>query len=636
MVAWRDPGGEAFLRNFHMVGYQVRDMLPLPDNGFGDGGVEVQDGYTTVTFTRPFVSSVETVAEIDPSNAGIIWALAGENSLVNHYSSGMGKLNLASGISELVKVIVDYRAWVIPAAFVGLLVVGGLLATHTCLGEVLRGPLRKRLATPVHVSGPVSGLIDFFRDLTVVQLIGFALLVAAIVTFVNVDSALHGKSGLAYVRAGGWSNTWLFGLVTLPVSRTTLWLHVFGIPFERAVKFHTVVARLASISALAHLVTAMANFGVGIPLSSAKSGTIIPVYGFLAFLTMIVMVVTALPQVRRKFFEVFYYTHLALLPIFYLFAVLHCHSALHRVVLLAPLSLYVVDRLVRLSRRRLHATVVKGEPLQAGDAKGVHIRLQLPKAATAGFEAGGYFFLNVPEIDVLQWHPFSVSSAPHDDGTINFHILSMGPGTFTDRLVDVFGAADVLKAPPTVYVDGPLGRLQVDLKHGGYRTALLVAGGIGVTPMTSVLEDLLLREKAYPTLSRVVLVWVVRDPKQLQWLEDVVTQARAHSSAHLTVELRFHYTQAALDGVEGAKEAVHGRPDFNALVEELLKGKTVSGDNKDIEMQEKDTLVARATPPSGNPNQMCVLACGPVSLVAAVQTASHVHGVDFHKESFAL
>ena len=42
-------------------------------------------------------------------------------------------------------------------------------------------------------------------------------------------------------------------------------------------------------------------------------------------------------------------------------------------------------------------------------------------------------FLNVPSISVLEWHPFTIASAPHDSKS-TFHIRDMGPGSFTGRL----------------------------------------------------------------------------------------------------------------------------------------------------------------------------------------------------------
>jgi predicted ferric reductase len=139
-------------------------------------------------------------------------------------------------------------------------------------------------------------------------------------------------------------------------------------------------------------------------------------------------------------FEVFYHLHLALLPVVYFFAAIHVKSSLHLFVLLSPLSMYVVDRVIRFSRRRNTVTVVEAKALNAGPASALFLKLKMRRPLN--FESGGYVFLNCPEVDLLQWHPFSISSAPGDgekagqpDGTMTFHILSMGPGTDSNATI---------------------------------------------------------------------------------------------------------------------------------------------------------------------------------------------------------
>ena len=54
-------------------------------------------------------------------------------------------------------------------------------------------------------------------------------------------------------------------------------------------------------------------------------------------------------------------------------------------------------------------------------------------------EPGQYVYINIPAISVLEWHPFTLSSAPADAagsssvGASTLHIKGMGAGTFTQR-----------------------------------------------------------------------------------------------------------------------------------------------------------------------------------------------------------
>jgi hypothetical protein len=121
------------------------------------------------------------------------------------------------------------------------------------------------------------------------------------VVFVADRTAGEGGGGLQLTRSLGWLNTLLMGLVTLPASRTSVWVWFFGISFERAVAFHRVVARLAWLSIVIHLVTAMVSLGSAIPLSSEYSAKSVPLYGFLSFLAVTAMAVSAADPIRRRY-----------------------------------------------------------------------------------------------------------------------------------------------------------------------------------------------------------------------------------------------------------------------------------------------------------------------------------------------
>jgi hypothetical protein len=88
----------------------------------------------------------------------------------------------------------------------------------------------------------------------------------------------------------------------------------------------------------------------------------------------------------------------------------------------------------------------------------------------------------------------------------------MGPGTWTGNLAAAASAdPSGFVAKTTVAWLGPFGALQVPL--GTTRVAVLVAGGIGVTPILNMLRAIRLQGGA--TVSHVFVLWALRSPELL-------------------------------------------------------------------------------------------------------------------------
>lgn len=83
---------------------------------------------------------------------------------------------------------------------------------------------------------------------------------------------------------------------------------------------------------------------------------------------------------------------------------------------------------------------------------------------------GQYAFLNFPGIDLLEWHPFSISSGP-DETTLEVHIK--GLGNHTQKLVEKAKT----KSQLWMRVDGPYGNQKIN--HRRFPVVFLCAGGIG-------------------------------------------------------------------------------------------------------------------------------------------------------------
>merc|ERR1740136_575224 len=57
------------------------------------------------------------------------------------------------------------------------------------------------------------------------------------------------------------------------------------------------------------------------------------------------------------------------------------------------------------------------------------------------YKAGDYVFLNVPSVSHLQWHPYSLTSAPTAHGSeVFFHLKAVG--TWTEQVIEEAGKQD--------------------------------------------------------------------------------------------------------------------------------------------------------------------------------------------------
>lgn len=116
----------------------------------------------------------------------------------------------------------------------------------------------------------------------------------------------------------------------------------------------------------------------------------------------------------------------------------------------------------------------------------------------------GQFAFLTPETSRIpaEEHPFTIASAPDEAPLLRFTIRQCGD--FTSLLPRLIPGDRVL-------VDGPYGRFGYAALTGQNTPLLMVAGGVGVTPMLSMLRALARERDPRP----ICLVWSIRDRQDL-------------------------------------------------------------------------------------------------------------------------
>ncbi|KAA0200279.1 hypothetical protein HAZT_HAZT010796 [Hyalella azteca] len=162
-------------------------------------------------------------------------------------------------------------------------------------------------------------------------------------------------------------------------------------------------------------------------------------------LVMLFVIVTFSHRCIRKsgYFEVFYFTHLLSLPFWVLMVV---HGPRFWMWLLVPGTAFVAEACVRVmqvysDRGRTSVVAVEELPSQV-------MKLTIQRPQEFEFRAGEYVYLNVPSVAKHEWHPFTISSAPEQEGTFTVHVRSVGG--WTQRLLDLLRDAPQKQLHPSL------------------------------------------------------------------------------------------------------------------------------------------------------------------------------------------
>ncbi|KAG7386904.1 hypothetical protein PHYPSEUDO_015109 [Phytophthora pseudosyringae] len=431
-----------------------------------------------------------------------------------------------------------------------------------------------------------------------------------------------------------------------------------GIPFERALFYHKLAAFVTILVAGLHA----SAFLLGQREGEQSFDDPKVVSGSGAFFSLVAMYLLSLSCIRRRFFEFFLRVHWILFIAVVACAILHGAGLV--IVGVAPWAIDMLYRLAYRSRVYAHGStcspnkgVIARDQLSICALPGNITRIQFPRVRqdtgeTFAYEAGQYAFLCVPSISHFQWHPFTIASSPHE-AMVTFYIKALG-GWTTKLLTAALkreASAMRLDGPSTfdLLVDGPYGKLSLDLSTPTvYSHVVLFSGGIGMTPMRSIVNWL--HHECYyrsrGVIPHVRFIWSVKEvetissllardePRRDSCLEvDEVASYFPHIVAHprntnqptdafvSEVYLTRDIVDEEAQDLPELANCLHSgsRPDVIAILREM--GEEAKNSGKD---------------------RVAVLVCGPFALVDEVHYAStrlarelKVH-FDVHRETFEL
>lgn len=357
----------------------------------------------------------------------------------------------------------------------------------------------------------------------------------------------------------GYTCVWNMAFLFLPATRNCVWMEFLGISYANGVKYHRWVGVMVVLTGLGHtfpyyymwlrdhkwLEQSLPCFNCAIGERSEGHTRWFNFYGELALICFLAIAITSLPWIRRRMYETFYYVH-HLFPLGVIFTVLHWETTTWFVF--PSLLVYLIDRAVSSSNAFWPVQVQEFTALPDGVIK---IVISRSPHDDGSYDIGQFVYLNAPAISKLQWHPFTIASSPRTSAT-TLTILLKALGDWTADLTEYAEDCKNKSVLPTLYMDGYYGESLG--KYEEYPTLCLIGGGIGVTPILAILEDMVAKlSHGEPLSQRVYFVFTFRELSLLEELHPVLMRLR-----ELDPNESFFSTQLYLTRVPS--EAVLDRP----------------------------------------------------------------------------
>ncbi|CAK5274328.1 unnamed protein product [Mycena citricolor] len=392
------------------------------------------------------------------------------------------------------------------------------------------------------------------------------------------------------------------GLILIPLLRNIIrfvrpkmsWLF----PADENLWFHRQVAYSMAFWSAVHTSGHYVNF-INVERTQVRKERALDIHytqagaltGHFMLLMMLLMYTTAQQKVRNQCFEAFWYTHH--LAFFFMIGVYthatgcfvrdtvnpaytdtfpfydpkHCLGYLSWRYIIWPGIIYFGERVWREIRAR-RATRLSRVLVHPSGA--MELRIDKPSFK---YQPGQWLFLQVPELSIWQWHPFTITSAP-EDPYVSVHVrqvgdwthalgerLGVGPsvvasmtksamkGSETDEKATGLRGdfveldASTTGSMPVVRIDGPYGAPTEDVFD--VEVAVLIGAGIGVTPFASILKHIWYRQRKgnLGTLRRVEFFWIVRDAPSFGWFQSLLSEVEAAQADPNFLRINIYLTQ---------------------------------------------------------------------------------------------
>jgi len=412
-------------------------------------------------------------------------------------------------------------------------------------------------------------------------------------------------------------------LILLPVTRS-LWTRLRHVsigrilPVDTMTQLHRGIGWFIVLFSLLHTLAHSVNYWN----NKITWATLFTISAFLTGVIASAILILMLWGVANKsgrMRERFSFTHL-----FYgaFIAIILLHGPRFWMWLPLPAALFALDGLFRYLFRTRRVKVLSIEALSDGVTL-----VRFAKPSRFNFYPGDYLRLCIPAISRWQWHPFTISASPEAD---YFDVHVRNSGDWSGALHNLSRKRDLTPDSLQAYIDGPYGAPTSQI----YRSpvAVMIAGGIGVTPFASALESLVLRRKQSRkrkgTPEQIVYFhWLNRSQLSYEWFQQLLLQAEQKLGENFRLHIHLtsfshNLTNIAMQLAAEEFHSKHQRDPFTSLHAVTNPGRP--------NWPELFADLVKQHP--GYP--VDVYYCGPQALASELHRHCRNFGFYFHEEKF--
>ncbi|CAD7696628.1 unnamed protein product [Ostreobium quekettii] len=364
---------------------------------------------------------------------------------------------------------------------------------------------------------------------------------------------------------------WLF----FPIVRVSPLFDALGLPFEKRIRYHRWLGHMTMVILATHgflywIVRVSVDQWVEEALQWTDHRNVNNFAGGISLWFGIALWVTALEWTRRRYFEVFYRTHIVSFVGFLIFGILHA-PGMH-VYLGAGLLIYCLDLVLRLTQLSTPVKVKWSGSTSDGSIAVIGFDTVKPLCPFSTF------FVNIGSISKVQWHP--VTPVMMGGGT-GMKVCFKKFGNWTSRLVEEAAAGRLT----TARLEGPFSTTADSCHFHEHEYLVMVAGGIAITPLLTILKKLVIANawdagkvgrrrsakadepspRGAPRARKVVVLWTMRNIAEAELMdEELFAYSRAQPDL---LDIRIHYTgKVPLDNWTGTMIRVKKEVDHADMI----------------------------------------------------------------------